>query len=410
MNSKQSKGRLETLAYRSRAVPSFSGSELESLLESARSRNRAAAVTGLLIYDEGRFFQWLEGPNDSLSNIWKVIRDDPRHTDIEVLDHSESGTRLFGQWDMKLATKGTELPIAPNQPVVVSPELLGSLYRSDHPTSSLLASVSTVRSAVVRPQPEDQLSRRDVLEGMVEKEVIPTLRQRHGAKRSRLPLAHPRAAELAELLIAADPADAFALIDLLQAEAGSIAVSSATVYEPAARSLGELWASDDCTEVDVTLGLGRLQSGVHLAELGSQACTRSGAPLRAVLVAPQPGEVHMLGAVLDAEVLWRDGWDTQCEFPSSDEALNGLVAAKWFDAIDLSLSASFRREHWLPRMAQTIAAARRASLNPEIVVVVGGRVFYEQVASAQGVGADRDSTTALQISQVLKGSLDRLGH
>jgi hypothetical protein len=133
--------------------------------------------------------------------------------------------------------------------------------------------------------------------------------------------------------------------------------------------------------------------------------TTTGKPLSAVLVAPQPGEVHMLGAALDAEVLWRDGWDIQCEFPDSDAALSGLVSKQWFDAIDLSLSTAFRRDHWLPRMAQTIALARRASLNPEIVVVVGGRVFYEHGANAATVGADADSMTALHISQTVRKSI-----
>jgi hypothetical protein len=56
-------------------------------------------------------------------------------------------------------------------------------------------------------------------------------------------------------------------------------------------------------------------------------------------------------------------------------------------------------------MAQTIALARRASLNPEIVVVVGGRVFYEHGANAATVGADADSMTALHISQTVRKSI-----
>ena len=396
---------LSTLAYRSRAVPSFSSTELEPLLESARARNRAASVTGLLIYDQGRFFQWLEGPRENLASIWRLIRQDSRHTDIEVLDDTMSPERLFGQWDMKLATRGTMLEATPNQPVVVSPELLGSLAGSPAASHSALAKLAPVLAKVVSAPPPPPAANGDALHNLIEDKVIPSLLARHRAERPKLPLAHPRAAELARLLIAADPADAFALLDLLHAEAGSFGRSSASVAEPAARSLGELWASNDCTEIDVTLALGRLQSGVRHVAIESQTLTRYGEPLRAVLVAPQPGEIHMLGAVLDAEVLWRDGWDAHCEFPDSDAALNKLVADQWYEAIDLSLSAAFRREHWLPRMAKTIAAARRASLNPNVVVVVGGRVFYEQGATAAGVGADSDSATAMHISRTIDGSL-----
>lgn len=407
MNTQKQSGPLSTLAYRSRAVPSFSTSELDSLIETARARNRAAAITGMLIYDEGRFFQWLEGPSDQLSNLWQTIRKDPRHTGIEVLDDTRSEARMFGQWDLKFAAGSTPLQVDPTLPVVVSRDLLGSLYRNAQAPAALLSNMGVARAAIVSTPPGANVAQGAVLRQMVDAEVIPELVKRHRADRPRLPLAHPRAAELAKLLTAADPADAFALLDLLQVEAGSLALSSATVYEPAARTLGELWADDACTDVDVTLGLGRLQGSLRQLELAMPVRAHSGRPLRAVLVAPQPGEVHMLGAVLDAEVLWRDGWDIQCEFPATDAALNTLVAEHWFEAIDLSLSAAFRREHWLPRVAKTIAAARRASVNPEIVVVVGGRIFYEQGANATLVGADAESATALNLTQTLTSSLRR---
>jgi len=400
-----SAGQLATLTYRSNASPSFSPDELGPLLEVSRVRNRAASVTGLLIYDDGRFFQWLEGPPDKLDNVWNVIRRDPRHTDVEVLDHSPTSDRVFGQWDMKLASKAARPAVSPDHPVVLSPELVGALFENPAKASSLLAKIPAARAGIKSIPGDAEAQDRKILRTLVEHQVVPTLVARHRSERPRLPLAHPRAAELAQLLVAADPADAFALLDLLQAEAGSIALTSATVSEPAARSLGELWARDDCAEVDVVLGLGRLHAGIHRVELGPKLVTTTGKPLRAVLVAPQPGEVHMLGAALDAEVLWRDGWDIQCEFPDSDAALSGLVSKQWFDAIDLSLSTAFRRDHWLPRMAQTIALARRASLNPEIVVVVGGRVFYEHGANAATVGADADSMTALHISQTVRKSI-----
>ena len=115
-----------------------------------------------------------------------------------------------------------------------------------------------------------------------------------------------------------------------------------------------------------------------------------------VLIAPQPGEVHLLGAALDAEVMWRAGWDVRPEFPRTDEALQALVSNTWFDALALSLSASFWREHWLSRMTETIAGARGASRNPKLIVSVGGRMFSESNGSTVQVGADLNCATALQ--------------
>jgi hypothetical protein len=87
--------------------------------------------------------------------------------------------------------------------------------------------------------------------------------------------------------------------------------------------------------------------------------------------------------------------------------LGGIVSKRWFDAIDVSLSTAFRREEWLPRMAQTIALARRASVNPEIVVVVGGRIFYERDANAGSVGADSDHSSALTVTDSIRNSFGK---
>jgi hypothetical protein len=115
-----------------------------------------------------------------------------------------------------------------------------------------------------------------------------------------------------------------------------------------------------------------------------------------------------LNSVLDADVLTNAGWDPLTEFPASDEALQDLIAGTWFDALDLSLSPSFRREHWLPRVTQTIALARHASRNPALVVVVVGRIFSEDSKAGARVGADASSTGALSTQRIITEGLNKL--
>lgn len=361
---------LATLTYRSKASSEFPRDGLDSILDVARSRNHALSVTGLLIYDNGRIFQWLEGPPDNVANIWNSIRQDKRHTNIEVLEYSASADRVFGEWDMKLATKPPQSSLVAHGYVPLSLSMMA-------PT--LL--VETGFSKVPGPR-------------------YPAVWA--SARRRMLPLAHPRAAELARLLLDADPAQAFALLDLLTSEADSVGDACASVSEPTARSLGELWAADDCTEVDVLLGLGRLRSAIRRCDLGSKSLVGSGPLMKTVLVIPQPGEKHLIGAALDAEVLCRDGFEPTCEFPVTNEALNQIVCNQWFDAIDVSLSSAFMREESLPRMARTIECAREASLNPDVIVVVGGRIFYENGAVASTVGADEAHMSALQVPQSIR--------
>jgi methanogenic corrinoid protein MtbC1 len=254
-----------------------------------------------------------------------------------------------------------------------------------------------------------------ILKTVILETVIPELAGRIGLAQigpAKLPAPLPaplpvgkRMLELAELLIAADQAAALELIRELQATDPGTASLYATLFEPAARRLGDLWSEDICTEFEVTLGLARIQTAVRL--LGSDLVRRTARrlPGPAVLIAPEPGELHSLGAVLDSEVMWNVGWNPHCEYPADDHALEDIMAATWFDVLDLSLSTAFRREHWLPRLAKTIDAARHASRNPTLVVIVGGRVFADHVAVGAQVGADAASTTALHVDQSILDGL-----
>jgi hypothetical protein len=279
-------------------------------------------------------------------------------------------------------------------------------WRSSAP--SLLAVLAPRRAAALEARAAARDRSRLLLRRVVESVVVP---QCVAAHRVALlpswasPPAHARTEELARLLIQVDPADAFDLLERLRAQAGNLAQWSAAVCEPAARRLGDLWATDDCTETDLILGLARLHSALHRPCCGCELAPASAGGRRTVLVAPQPGELHGLGAALDAELLWHAGWHVHCESPSTDAALQQLVGDTWFDAVDLSSSIAFRREHLLPRMARSIAAARAASRNPAVIVVASGRVFFEAEQAhgtvAASVGADAGIPTAARIGATL---------
>ncbi len=88
------------LTYQSRAVSRPSESELQQLVARARQRNRSLGVTGMLLYENGRFLQTLEGPPDGLREVWAAIRRDERHSEIEVLTEHMVSSRLFSDWDL----------------------------------------------------------------------------------------------------------------------------------------------------------------------------------------------------------------------------------------------------------------------------------------------------------------------
>lgn len=159
------------------------------------------------------------------------------------------------------------------------------------------------------------------------------------------------------------------------------------LFEPAARVMGDLWMADDCEDWQVTLGMCRLLTLSHDVAAADDRQPATPTP-RSVLVVSQPGETHGLVAALHAELFWRAGWQVRHESPAGDCELTALVAGQGYDLLDLCLSAAYRRDDWLPRMACTIARARAASLNDALTVLASGRRFYEDADAAARVGAD----------------------
>lgn len=92
---------LTTLSYRSRAMAIPGEAGMERLLLDARTRNRALGVTGMLHFTGGRYYQWLEGPDKGVAEVWHSIRCDGRHAEVELLGAGAAPARLFGGWDMQ---------------------------------------------------------------------------------------------------------------------------------------------------------------------------------------------------------------------------------------------------------------------------------------------------------------------
>lgn len=88
------------LIYVSTARPDLTFADIEGILDTARTRNAAEDITGLLLFDGSSFMQLLEGPEDAVERVFSSIADDARHTGI-VRIHSETGvTREFSDWAM----------------------------------------------------------------------------------------------------------------------------------------------------------------------------------------------------------------------------------------------------------------------------------------------------------------------
>jgi hypothetical protein len=403
---------LSVVVYRSRAVRTLSPLQIDKLTLAAQARNLRESITGLMVYADRCFYQWLEGPLQSVDRVMHSIRQDSRHTDIEILNDQLVSQRSFADWSMKLALP--ERDFLPWRSGILTPtrRLVDELHRSSKTAPENLLKMMPIRT----DDPVAEFTMRDaanqlplkpptapILRNVIISTVIPELmRHRSRLEACQTVLAvHPRASELADLLVGSDQAAAFELIkDLLEGSRWQIPLYG-TMIEPAARRLGDLWSEDLCTEFDVTLGLSRLQAMTRLLAAEEEHPPPFDRSQPVVLIVPEPGEPHRLGATLDSRVMSTAGWAPHVEVPADDKALQAIIGASWFDVLDLSLSAAFRRDHWLPRVKETIRLARRASLNPSLLVLVSGRVFVEARGALSFAGADLASKTALNVDRLI---------
>ena len=93
---------LVRLLYVSRvaATAGPEGDLLSSVLKQAQANNPKCGVTGLLCCAGGIFLQVLEGGRSCVSDLYRRIVGDARHTDVVLLSYEEICERRFGAWSM----------------------------------------------------------------------------------------------------------------------------------------------------------------------------------------------------------------------------------------------------------------------------------------------------------------------
>ena len=92
---------LECVLYHSRMAADTDIACVADIVKTARSFNREAGITGMLVFDGQRFLQYIEGPQSVLQALSERIAQDTRHTHFTItLRGAVVGGRLFGNWSM----------------------------------------------------------------------------------------------------------------------------------------------------------------------------------------------------------------------------------------------------------------------------------------------------------------------
>ena len=211
---------------------------------------------------------------------------------------------------------------------------------------------------------------------------------------------------LAPLVMQVEADAVLAHIETILARGVTVDSVMVDLLAPTARLLGELWEDDRCDFVDVTMGLWRLQEVVHEIAGRFPADRVQAVGGHRALFASMPGDQHNFGTVVIDELFRRDGWLTDRISEAETTDLVKRVADEWFDLVGLTISCDCH----IAQTPSIIAALRNVSRNPQICIMVGGRIFSANPELAAQVGADgtaRDAKVALKVAVALVRERER---
>jgi len=228
-------------------------------------------------------------------------------------------------------------------------------------------------------------------------EVVPLLVLAHRAPQPHAAAAATDgfAAAIAELTVFAMSSEVdrgVALIEALHARGASLDTLYLDVITGAARLLGQMWHDDRASFTDVTIGTLALQRLLHALDHAFCFCaeTTRRDPARRMLLAPRPGEPHCFALDLLGAFLRRAGWEVVTVTPRDEAALMAALHDGWFALLGISDSCGGEPES----LAAIIHAARRASQNRSLRVMVGGPAFIGDPDRALRAGADATASDA----------------
>lgn len=188
----------------------------------------------------------------------------------------------------------------------------------------------------------------------------------------------------AELLIAFEPKVAQRFISAQIARGHDVSDLLLDLCAPAARELGDMWLRDDCSFCDVTVGLSSLE---HVITQCSAACdTVPNGPdrERTALLTAMPGNQHVFGLLIVKELFRRSGWIVRSPQQSEPEVVLRAVRKTRFSVLGISVG----NKSDLEACQALIKACRSESLNPKLLIVVGGHGIQEVSMSTRTLDAD----------------------
>lgn len=101
--------------YVSSATMAFTDKDLHGLLEVAQANNARRDITGMLIYRDGNFIQFLEGEERDVKQVYHTILNDDRHDQATIIDEGPLQQRVFADWSMDFRRVADQPPFSASE-------------------------------------------------------------------------------------------------------------------------------------------------------------------------------------------------------------------------------------------------------------------------------------------------------
>lgn len=229
------------------------------------------------------------------------------------------------------------------------------------------------------------------------REVIRRLADR----RMESPTTPPAKEDIALLCLALLSEDDHAgaeFIQNLRVEGTSIEAAYLVYLAGAARMLGEWWEEDRVTFVEVTLGTSRMYA--IMRALRDQFPMKHRSSDRSAVFVSVPGETHVLGVRMAADLFRKEGWEIDLLIDKSHDELVETISQS--DAIIIGISAG--GEHAVEPLSKLIIALRIS--NPKARIFISGNIVDDAREAIDLMGADGVVTDVEDAKRIMKAAWD----
>jgi len=91
---------LSHLVYVSSRTPKCTEAEIQKILASCQKNNSGIGITGVLLYSNSQFVQYMEGDFKSIITLFDKIKTDDRHKNAIMISSAPIPERIFPSWQM----------------------------------------------------------------------------------------------------------------------------------------------------------------------------------------------------------------------------------------------------------------------------------------------------------------------